>query len=192
MRGTNPSLTQTLVNGHNVASGDWFVLDQTGTGGAAASATPCCLPKSSSSVVVHKTSQASLVEGGVAGSVDIITRKPLDFKKPVHVAAPASARVYADLPKKTDPQVSVLVDWKNEASTFGVLLQGSTRSATCAATAWKSWATSRSPPGSARRRGPPRPVAASTYPTDIGAALFTQERNAPAACSTSSSSRTRT
>ena len=28
MRGTNPSLTQTLINGHNVAAGDWFVLDQ--------------------------------------------------------------------------------------------------------------------------------------------------------------------
>ena len=33
MRGTNPSLTQTLINGHNVAAGDWFVLDQTGTVG---------------------------------------------------------------------------------------------------------------------------------------------------------------
>ena len=32
MRGTNPSLTQTLINGHNVASGDWFVLDQTTDG----------------------------------------------------------------------------------------------------------------------------------------------------------------
>src|SRR2546426_1652269 len=30
MRGTNPSLTQTLVNGHPIASGDWFVLDQVG------------------------------------------------------------------------------------------------------------------------------------------------------------------
>jgi iron complex outermembrane receptor protein len=35
MRGTNPSLTQTLINGHNVASGDWFVLNQVGTVGAA-------------------------------------------------------------------------------------------------------------------------------------------------------------
>src|SRR5437016_10963429 len=32
--------------------------------------------------VVHKSSEASLVEGGVAGSVDIITRRPLDFKNP--------------------------------------------------------------------------------------------------------------
>src|SRR5689334_7322744 len=29
MRGTNPSLTQTLINGHTVSSGDWFALNQT-------------------------------------------------------------------------------------------------------------------------------------------------------------------
>ena len=28
MRGTNPSLTQTLINGHGIAAGDWFVLNQ--------------------------------------------------------------------------------------------------------------------------------------------------------------------
>ena len=33
MRGTSASYTQTLVNGHNIASGDWFVLNQTGTVG---------------------------------------------------------------------------------------------------------------------------------------------------------------
>src|SRR3974390_342861 len=39
MRGPNPSLTQTLINGHSVASGDWFVLDHTGTGGRSVSYT---------------------------------------------------------------------------------------------------------------------------------------------------------
>src|SRR2546423_12006714 len=37
MRGTNPSLTQTLINGHPVASGDWFVLDQVGLVGRSVS-----------------------------------------------------------------------------------------------------------------------------------------------------------
>src|SRR5258708_31866798 len=27
MRGKNPTLTQTLINGHNIAAGDWVVLD---------------------------------------------------------------------------------------------------------------------------------------------------------------------
>ena len=80
MRGTNPSLTQTLFNGHNIASGDWFVLNQTGTVGRSVSYT--LLPSQLvNQIVVHKTSQASLVEGGVAGSVDILTRHPLDFEK---------------------------------------------------------------------------------------------------------------
>ncbi len=78
MRGTSPSLTQTLLNGHNVASGDWFVLEPVRQVGRSVSYT--LLPSELvDQVVVHKSSQASLVEGGVAGSVDIITRKPLDF-----------------------------------------------------------------------------------------------------------------
>src|SRR3954469_7985722 len=63
MRGTSPSLTQTLVNGHNVASGDWFILNQTGTVGRSVSYT--LLPSELvSSVVVHKSAQASDIEGG--------------------------------------------------------------------------------------------------------------------------------
>ncbi len=121
MRGTSPSLTQTLINGHNVATGDWFVLDQAGTVGRSVSYT--LLPSEIvGSVVVHKTSQASLVEGGVAGSIDIITRKPLDFKQPVTVNVGVGA-VYSDLPKKGDAQLNGLLNWKNDAGTFGVLLQ---------------------------------------------------------------------
>src|SRR4030081_3103172 len=88
MRGTNPSLTQTLINGHSVAAGDWFVLDQVQTVGRSVSYT--LLPSEIvSKVVVAKSSSASLVEGGVAGSVDIITRKPLDFSKQFTLEAPA-------------------------------------------------------------------------------------------------------
>jgi iron complex outermembrane receptor protein len=121
MRGTNPSLTQTLINGHSVAAGDWFVLDQTGTVGRSVSYT--LLPSEIvSSVVVEKSSSASLIEGGVAGSVDIITRKPLDFSKTFTLEASAGA-VYADLPSKTDPQVSALGAFKNDAGNFGVMVQ---------------------------------------------------------------------
>ena len=37
MRGTSPSYTQTLVDGHNIASGDWFVLNQTSAVGRSVS-----------------------------------------------------------------------------------------------------------------------------------------------------------
>ena len=121
MRGTSPSLTQTLINGHGVASGDWFVLDQSGTVGRSVSYT--MLPSELvGSVIVHKSSEASLVEGGVAGSVDIITRKPLEFKKQFTAEATIGG-VYADLPGKADGQLSALVNWKNDANTFGILVQ---------------------------------------------------------------------
>src|SRR5277367_6251727 len=104
MRGTNPSLTQTLVDGHNVAAGDWFVLDQVQTVGRSVSYT--LLPSEIvSKVVVQKSSSAELTEGGVAGSVDIITRKPLDFTKEFTLEASVGA-VYANLPSKTDGQRS--------------------------------------------------------------------------------------
>ena len=65
---------------------------------------------------------AEAPEGGVAGAVDIITRKALDFRKPL-TAEVYLGGVYAELPKKTDPQVSGLVNWKNEANTVGVMVQ---------------------------------------------------------------------
>src|SRR5882762_8963385 len=121
MRGTNPSLTQTLVNGHGIAAGDWFVLNQVQQVGRSVSYT--LLPSEIvSKVVVEKSSSASLVEGGVAGSVNIVTRKPLDFSKPFTLEASAGA-VYSDLPSKTDGQYSALANWKNDASNFGVMLQ---------------------------------------------------------------------
>ncbi|HEX7157018.1 MAG TPA: TonB-dependent receptor plug domain-containing protein, partial [Burkholderiaceae bacterium] len=121
LRGTNPSLTQTLINGHNVASGDWFVLNQVGLVGRSVSYT--LLPSELvSRVEVDKSSKAEYVEGGVAGSVNIITRKPLQFSKSTTLEATAGL-VYADLPAKTDPQFNVLGNWKNDAGNVGVLAQ---------------------------------------------------------------------
>ena len=123
LRGTNPSLTQTLLDGHPVANGDWFVLDQTGAG-VGRSVSFSLLPSEMvSRVEVHKTAVASDVEGGTAGTVNIVTRKPLEFSKQFTLEGSLGA-VYADLPKKTDPQISVLAGWRNESKTFGILVQG--------------------------------------------------------------------
>ena len=121
LRGTNPSLTQTLVNGHTIGTGDWFVLSQVQTVGRSVSYS--LLPAEVvSQVVVHKSSEARLVEGGAAGSVDIITRKPLEFAKPITAEASIGG-VYSDLPSSTKPQFSGLFNWKNDANTAGVLVQ---------------------------------------------------------------------
>ena len=121
IRGTSSSLTQTLVNGHTIGTGDWFVLDQAGAVGRSVSY--ALLPSEIvGAVTVQKSQQADMVEGGVAGSVNIETRKPLDFKQQLTMEASAQA-IYADLPKKTDPQLNALIAWKNDAKTFGVLFQ---------------------------------------------------------------------
>ncbi|WP_300755901.1 TonB-dependent receptor [Janthinobacterium sp.] len=121
IRGTSPSLTQTLINGHAVGTGDWFVTDQVGTVGRSVSF--ALLPSEIvSRVTVQKSAQADLVEGGVAGSINIETRKPLSFKDPF-TAELAVQAIYADLPGKTDPQMNALFNWKNEAKTMGVLFQ---------------------------------------------------------------------
>lgn len=121
LRGTNPSLTLTLINGHPVSSGDWFVLNQSDVGGRSVSYT--LLPSEVvSRVIVYKSSEASLVEGGVAGTVDIVTRRPLEFRRKLTLEASLGA-VYADLPRKTDPQFNALANFKNDAGTMGVLMQ---------------------------------------------------------------------
>ncbi|RUL76100.1 TonB-dependent receptor [Dyella choica] len=121
LRGTNPSMTQTTINGHTVATGDWFVLNQVQTVGRSVSFS--LLPSEIvSQVVVHKTSEASLLEGGSAGSVDIITRKPLEYAKQFTAEASVGG-VYADLPGNVKPQFSGLFNYKSADNTFGALVQ---------------------------------------------------------------------
>lgn len=173
MRGTNPSLTQTLINGHPVASGDWFVLNQSDNAGRSVSFS--MLPSEIvGSVVVHKSAQASDVEGGVVGNVDILTRKPLEFKKPLTLEASVGA-VYADLPDKTDPQLSALLNWKNDASTFGVLAQVFSEKRSLRRDGVEILGYNQIAAGSPVALAHPD-LAGVWYPRSIGAALFEQTR----------------
>jgi iron complex outermembrane receptor protein len=173
LRGTNPSLTQTMINGHMVGSGDWFVLNQVGTVGRSVSYS--LLPSELvGAVVVNKSSRADLVEGGVAGTVDIQTRKPLDFKKQLTLEATAGA-VYADLPEKTDPQFNALFNWKNDADTFGVLIQGFSEKRHLRRDGQEMLGYTAIKAGSAIALSNPD-LAGVLYPNGIGSALFEQER----------------
>jgi iron complex outermembrane receptor protein len=173
LRGTSPSLTQTLVNGHAIASGDWFVLDQVQTVGRSVSFT--LLPSEIvGQVIIRKSATADLVEGGVAGAVDIITRKPLDFRKPITAEASIQA-VYADLPGKTDPQVNGLFNWKNEANTMGVLVQGFYEKRHLRRDGQEILGYGTIAPTSALAAAHPD-LANAAYPTLIGSSFFEQER----------------
>jgi iron complex outermembrane receptor protein len=173
MRGTNPSLTQTLINGHGVAAGDWFVLDQVQQVGRSVSYT--LLPSELvDHVVVHKSSQASLVEGGVAGSIDIITRKPLDFTKPLTLQASAGG-VYSTLPSKADPQGNLLFNWRNDGSNLGVMVQGFYEARHLRRDGQEILGYEQFSPTSAVVATHPD-LANVYYPALIGAAYFTQKR----------------
>ena len=183
MRGTNPSLTLAQINGHPVASGDWFVLNQSDNAGRSVSYT--LLPSSLvSRVEVHKTSQASLPEGGVTGTVDIVTRKPLEFAEPFSGNVSVGG-VYSDLPGKTDAQFSALLNFRNEARTAGVLLQvfSENRSLRRDGVEVLGYDQITSRPNANGTPSPTLPVATAHpdldgvwYPRMIGAALFEQKR----------------
>lgn len=120
MRGTNPDMSLILFNGHTVSGGDWYVADQS----SSSRSTSLSLMPSSvlNAATVYKTSQANIVDGGLAGTINVTTRKPLDQKSRLGGLISAGA-VYADLPGKTSPQLNATVNWKNEANTFGVIGQ---------------------------------------------------------------------
>jgi len=173
LRGTNPSLTLTMINGHAVASGDWFVLDQTGTVGRSVSYT--LLPSEMvKAATVYKSSEASLVEGGAAGTIDIVTRKPLDFEKLQTVQISAGA-VYADLPSKTNPQFSALGNWISEDRSFGFLGQLFYESRSLRRDGQEIFGYDPIDPASNLAQAHPD-LANVVYPHDIGAALFQQKR----------------
>ena len=121
MRGTNPDMALILFNGHTVSGGDWYVSDQ----GSSSRSTSLSLMPSSvlNQAIVYKTSQANIADGGLAGTVNVTTRKPLAQKERLAGVVSVGA-AYAQLPDRYSPDMTASVNWKNEADTFGFILQG--------------------------------------------------------------------
>jgi hypothetical protein len=118
LRGTSPSLQQTLFNGHAISTGDWFILNQVG-GSVGRSSSFSLLPSELvGSIVVQKSPTADLVEGGVSGAINVLTRHPLDLRQSLTVEGSVQVN-YNDLSKKTEPQLSALVAWKNQDKGIG-------------------------------------------------------------------------
>ncbi len=118
IRGTAPTLNRTLLNGHAIATADWFVLDQLN---ASRSFNYLMLPSEIvGKVIVDKTARADIDEGGVGGTVDVHTRNPLDLD-PMSMSASLQA-VVDEKAKKTDPSASALMSWRSNDKTIGFLL----------------------------------------------------------------------
>jgi TonB-dependent receptor len=70
------------------------------------------------SLVVHKTAEASLDEGSLGAVVDLNTGNPLGGKRGFHGAVSLIGS-YNDLSENLGPRVAGLVSWKNDAGTIG-------------------------------------------------------------------------
>lgn len=116
IRGTDPALNRTLLNGQTVASTDWFILDAPGRTFNYTMLAPDVVGQ----LEVYKSPEARIDEGSIGGTVILHTRKPLDMDP---VAASLSVEYgYNDRSDKGDPNISGLVSWHNDAETLGVLL----------------------------------------------------------------------
>ncbi|TQV88926.1 TonB-dependent receptor [Aliikangiella coralliicola] len=115
IRGVDPQLTQTLVNGQFVASTSWFSLAFNRR-----SFNMDLMPSEIvSGIEVHKSPTASLDEGGVGGTVILKTRKPLEIEANKFFA---SAEVMKNsFESDTAPTVNGMYSWKNEQDNFGIL-----------------------------------------------------------------------
>lgn len=174
LRGTSPSLQQTLFNGHAISTGDWFVLNQIG-GNVGRSSSFSLLPSELvGSIVVQKSPTADLVEGGVSGAINVITRRPLDFKQQLTVEGSIQAN-YNDLSGKTEPHLSGMVSWKNASNTAGILIQGFSEKASVRRDGQEILGYTPISATSPAAIADPS-LAGVVVPTFIGAALFEQKK----------------
>jgi len=117
IRGTDPQMTYTTLNGQTVASTGWY--DQKAVDRSFNySLLP---PELVGGLEVYKSSQADLTEGGIGGTVIVKTRKPLDLDANT---AFASIKLGKGTISDRNGDVSGLYSWKNEEKTFGVLIAG--------------------------------------------------------------------
>ncbi|ATI79689.1 TonB-dependent receptor [Sphingobium yanoikuyae] len=113
--GTDPALNRTLLDGQTVASADWFILDSPGRTFNYALLAPQLVGR----VDVYKSPEPRIDEGSIGGTVNVVTRKPLELKP--FTMAGQLGYLYNDRSKKGDIQGSALVSWHNEEGTFGIL-----------------------------------------------------------------------
>jgi iron complex outermembrane receptor protein len=118
--GVEPALNRLTIDGHSVASADWG-----GNPSDRSSRTfnySLLSPAIISQAIVYKTPEARLQEGAIGGSVDIVTRKPLDLKP--NTVTLTGGYQYNDRVKKGSFRGAGLYSWHNSNDTLGILLAG--------------------------------------------------------------------
>ncbi|AFU98082.1 TonB-dependent receptor [Simiduia agarivorans] len=116
IRGSDPQMTYTTLNGQSVASTGWF--DQQAQD---RSFNYSLLPSELiGGMDVYKSTQADLAEGGIGGTVIVKTRRPFELE-----ANKAFLSLKGGMGTVSDdfaPEVSGLYSWKDDSETFGILV----------------------------------------------------------------------
>jgi iron complex outermembrane receptor protein len=168
IRGTDPALNRTLLNGQTVASADWFILDSPGRTFNYTLLAPEIVDR----LEVFKSPEASMDEGSIGGTVVLRTRKPLDL--PSNTLRTSLDYAYNDRAEDGAPNYSALYSFKNGADTFGVVVSAlySEEQLERHGLEFFSYPTA----GSAGFSPAIVPDQSAVLPNAINSALFTQER----------------
>lgn len=109
IRGLAPDFARTQYNGRTLGSGGSRSFDFTSLSAEFVSA-----------VEVAKSPSADMIEGGLAGTINIRTAHPLDIGQTAFNGTVEG--VYEDNPKKLTPRVAGLANYVNASKTFGINL----------------------------------------------------------------------
>jgi len=97
-----------MLSGASAGGDAGYVADQ----GSSSRSTSLSLMPSSvlNQAVVYKTSQANIADGGLAGTINVTTRKRLSQKEKFSGSVSVGA-AYAQLPDKITPDLNANLNW---------------------------------------------------------------------------------
>lgn len=116
IRGTAPEHSILLLNGQNVASAGWFDL----AGIPRNFNFEMVSAEQVAGLEVYKSVEAQNNEGGMGGTVNLKTRKPLNLDANTFFGSIEGS--YNSLADDVQPSISGLYSWKNTNENFGVLV----------------------------------------------------------------------
>ena len=120
LRGLGPAFTRVTLNGMEVPSSTGGLDSSGGVNRGRSFDFNVFSAELFNRIDINKSPTASIEEGGIAGTVELYTARPLD-NPGLHASIYGQAG-YNDLSEKWDPKFTAFVSSTNEAETFGFIL----------------------------------------------------------------------